>query len=88
MHLIEDYDPKCVGAVLDAGHCGLAGESEVMAIDIVWSHLVLVNLKSAFWRRTTGSEATDVKWKAHWTNGRQGLVSWRTLADELKNRGV
>ncbi len=87
MHLIEDYDPKCIGAVLDPAHCGLAGEPEAMAIDIVWSHLLLVNLKSAFWRRTTGPEAEDVMWAPYWTNGRQGLVSWPAVANELKRRG-
>jgi len=86
MHLIEDYDPKQVGAVLDTAHCGIAGEPDDMAIDIVWSHLILVNLKSAFWRRITGPEAEDVKWIKHWTTGRHGITSWPLVAQELKKR--
>jgi sugar phosphate isomerase/epimerase len=87
MHLIEDYDPKLVGAVLDPAHCGLDGEPEDMAIDIVWSHLVLVNLKNAFWKRVNGPEAQEVTWKKHWTTGRRGLASWPMVAAELKRRG-
>ncbi len=86
MHLIKGYDPKLVGAVLDPAHCGLDGEPDDMAIDIVWSHLVLVNLKSAFWKRSTGPEAEDVEWKKHWTTGRHGLTSWPKVAAELKKR--
>ena len=87
MHLIEGYDPKLVGAVLDPAHCGLAGEPDEMAIDIVWSHLLLVNLKSAFWERTAGPEIIDAPWRPRWTPGGQGITSWRKVAAELKRRG-
>jgi len=85
-HLIEKYDPKHIAAVWDAAHNALDGEDPEMAIDIVWSHLCMVNLKSAFWRRTTGPEAEDVEWAPYWTTGRQGLVSWPRVATELKRR--
>lgn len=87
MHLIEGYDPRQIGAVLDTAHCGLDGEPDVMAIDIVWSHLLLVNLKSSFWVRETGPEHDQVKWRAYWSNGHQGLTSWSTVASELLRRG-
>jgi sugar phosphate isomerase/epimerase len=86
MHFIEDYDPKCVGAVLDLGHSGLVGEPDEMAIDIVWSHLLLVNLKSAYWRRSAGPEVKDAPWKPYWTIGGYGLCTWRTVIEELRRR--
>jgi sugar phosphate isomerase/epimerase len=55
--LIQKYDPKHIGAVLDPAHCALNGEVPALALDIVWSHLCLVNLKNAYWRRTNGPEA-------------------------------
>jgi len=67
MHLIENYDPKQVCAVLDMAHCAVDGEPEVMAIDICWSHLRLVNFKSAFHARTNGPEAVEAQWGVHWT---------------------
>lgn len=87
MHLIEKYDPRHIGAVLDLAHCGLDGEPDAMGIDIVWSHLVLVNLKSAYWRRVSGPEAQEAKWDTYWTDGRHGLTSWPTVAKELIRRG-
>ena len=85
-HLIEKYDPQQVAAVWDAAHNALNGEDPELAIDIVWSHLCMVNLKNAFWRRTNGPEAEDVTWRPHWTTGRQGLASWSRVAAELKRR--
>jgi sugar phosphate isomerase/epimerase len=86
LHLMSKYDPKHVGAVWDPAHCALNGEDPELAIDIVWSHLCMVNLKNAFWRRINGPEAEDVEWRPRWTSGRQGLASWPRVARELKKR--
>ncbi len=86
-HLVEKFDPKHVAAVWDAGHTGLQGESPESAIDIVWSHLCMVNLKSAYWRRTNGPEAEHAEWSAHWTTGRHGKANWPAVAKELRKRG-
>src|SRR5919202_4153015 len=66
-HLIERFDPGSIGAVWDAAHTALQGEEPELAIDIVWSHLCMVNLKSASWRRVTGPEAEDGQWSPYWT---------------------
>jgi sugar phosphate isomerase/epimerase len=86
-HLIEQYDPAQVGAVLDLAHCALNGEIPALALDIVWSHLCMVNLKNAYWRRTNGPEAPVAAYEHYWTSGRQGLCSWATVAAELQRRG-
>jgi sugar phosphate isomerase/epimerase len=85
-HLIERYDPRLIGAVWDAAHNALNGEDPEMAIDIVWSHLCMVNLKNAYWRRINGPEAEDTKWQPWWTTGSQGLASWPRVTAELKRR--
>ena len=84
--LVERFDPHYIGAVWDAAHGGLSGEEPELALDMVWSHLCLVNLKNVFWRRSTGPEAEDVEWKPYWTTGRQGLSSWPRVASALKER--
>ncbi len=86
LHLIGSYDPKHVGAVWDAAHNALNGEDPEMAIDIIWSHLCMVNLKNAFWERVSGPEAQSAEWRVHWTSGRDGLASWPRVAAELKRR--
>jgi len=85
-HLIEKYDPRHIGAVWDAAHNALNGEDRELALDIIWSHLCMVNFKNAFWRRVTGLEAEYAEWKHHWTSGRQGLAPWPRVAAELKAR--
>ncbi|MFB3881072.1 MAG: sugar phosphate isomerase/epimerase family protein [Armatimonadota bacterium] len=86
LHLMEGFDPKHVAAVYDAAHCALNGEDPELAIDIIWSHLCMVNLKNAIWRRTNGPEAEIAKWEIYWTTGRQGLSPWSRVAAELKRR--
>jgi sugar phosphate isomerase/epimerase len=86
-HLIEGYDPRCFGAVWDPGHCALEGELPEMAIDILWSHLCLVNLKNPYWQRSNGPEALVAHYTRQWTSGRQGICPWGTVADLLQQRG-
>jgi sugar phosphate isomerase/epimerase len=85
-YLIGKYDPKQIAAVWDAGHNGLEGEPPETALDVVWSHLCMVNLKSAFWERTNGPEAEIAEWRAYWTTGRQGRANWPRVIAELKRR--
>jgi len=85
--LLDGYDPRLVGAVWDAAHTALSGEEPELALEIVWPHLALVNLKNAFWQPVTGPETTPTEWEAYWTDGRHGLASWPRVAAELKRRG-
>ena len=84
--LIGDYDPQRIAAVWDAAHEALNGSEPDLALDAIWSHLCMVNLKNAIWRRTTGPEAEFAQWKVYWTSGRHGLASWPRVAEELKRR--
>jgi sugar phosphate isomerase/epimerase len=85
-HLLDGYDPRHVAAVWDAAHNALQGEEPELALDIVWPHLCMVNLKNAFWRRTNGPEADVATWRPYWTTGRHGLASWPRVAAALKSR--
>ncbi|MBV9851413.1 MAG: sugar phosphate isomerase/epimerase [Armatimonadetes bacterium] len=85
--LFERFDPAHIGAVWDAAHNALNGEGPELAIEIVWSHLALVNLKNALWRREPGPEDAPARWGVSWTTGRQGLASWPRVAAELIRRG-
>jgi sugar phosphate isomerase/epimerase len=84
--LIGRYEPRHVAAVWDAAHNALNGEDPELAIDIVESHLCMVNLKNAFWQRKNGPEAEHAQWRPYWTTGRHGLASWPRVAAELKQR--
>jgi sugar phosphate isomerase/epimerase len=85
--ILSGYDPRHVAAVWDAAHNALNGEPLDFALDIVWPHLCMVNLKNAYWRRRNGPEAEVAEWQTYWTSGRQGLASWPKVAADLKRRG-
>lgn len=84
--LVEKYDPRHVAIVWDAAHEALDGNQPDLALDIVWSHLCMVNLKNAFWQRTSGPEARHARWQVYWTGGRFGRADWSRVASELKAR--
>ncbi len=85
-HIVERYDPKVIAAILDWAHCGLAGEQADLAIDILWSHLCMVNFKNAYWKRVSGPEAEVARFEYYWTSGRCGMADWGAMVDELKKR--
>jgi sugar phosphate isomerase/epimerase len=87
--LLKEYDPKCIGAVWDSGHSGLAGEGPRYAIDCLWNNLCMVNFKAAYWlRKNPDAPATEeAKWGSAWVPGRQGMSSWKEAVDYLKGRG-
>ncbi len=86
LRIVEKYDPKHIAAVWDPAHEALNGNGPEMAIDVIWSHLYMVNLKNAIWLRTNGPEAEIAEWRHWWTSGRLGLASWPQVAAELKRR--
>ena len=83
---VKGYNPKHIAVVWDPAHNALNGEEPEHAIDIVWSHLRMVNLKNGFWRRRNGPESECAQWHEYWTTGRNGLASWPRVAAELKRR--
>lgn len=85
-HLIEGFNPSEIGAIWDSAHSALCGEEPQFGLDIVWSHLCMVNLKNAFYLRMNGPEAEYSEWKRYFTSGRQGLASWPRVVDYLQQR--
>jgi sugar phosphate isomerase/epimerase len=85
-HLMEGLNPAYVGAVWDCAHDALAGQQPEFGLDIVWEYLSMVNLKNVYYMRTNGPEASQAEWKRYFTSGRQGMASWKRVADYLKKR--
>jgi sugar phosphate isomerase/epimerase len=84
--LLSGYDKRHVAAVWDAAHEALSGGPPDLALDAIWPQLCMVNLKNAFWQRTSGPEALYATWRHYWTNARQGLCEWPRVIEELKAR--
>jgi sugar phosphate isomerase/epimerase len=85
--LLAGLNPACVGAVWDAAHNALEGEGPETALEVIWPHLLMVNLKNGLWLRTNGPEARWAEWRVWWTSGRHGLASWPRVAAALRARG-
>jgi len=85
-HAIGKYNPRQVCAIWDPAHNALEGEQVDLALDTVWSHLRIVNFKSAFWKLTSPPEAQEAQWDVCWTTGRRGRANWRWTASELMER--
>jgi sugar phosphate isomerase/epimerase len=85
--IVENFDPRAVAAVYDVGHCGLDGEIPELAIDLLWSHLGMVNLKNMIWERTDPPDAVAATWRKRVVAGRDGLASWPDAIGRLLARG-
>ncbi len=83
-HLLKDYDPRYVALFWDPAHNALEGMDSDAALDILAPHLCVVNLKNAYWRRTSGPEAAVAEWTIYWTSGAQGRASWSRLIKKLR----
>jgi sugar phosphate isomerase/epimerase len=86
LHLMEDYDSKHVGAIWDSAHDALAGQQPEFGLDIVWSHLCMVNFKNAYYKLISGPEAEHAEWKRYFTSAQHGLASWPRASAYLKKR--
>jgi sugar phosphate isomerase/epimerase len=87
LDVMREFEPKHVGIVLDVAHCALAGEPEVMAIDIAWPRLCMLNLKNVV-RKQVGIDADGAaSWSIYWTTGEEGYASWGGTIADLRSRG-
>ncbi len=84
--LLQGFDPRYVAAVWDAAHEALSGSPPDLALDAIWPHLCMVNLKNAYWQRSNGPEAAYAEWQHYWTSGPHGLAVWPRVIEELKER--
>lgn len=86
-HAIGQYDPRYICAVWDPAHNALQGEDVDLALDVLWSHLRVVNLKNVCWQPGRRRRGKAVRWELRWTVGREGLADWQAVANELTVRG-
>jgi sugar phosphate isomerase/epimerase len=83
-HLLKDYEPRWVGAIWDPAHNALQGEDALTGLELVQSHLCMVNLKNAYWRRTNPPDGGEAQWGAYFCAGPHGRTSWADVAKGVK----
>jgi len=85
--IVERFDPKHVAAVYDVGHCGLDGEIPPLAVDLLLSHLLAVNLKNMIRVKKRHDDGDFARWERPVVAGRQGFTPWPDVASALRARG-
>lgn len=91
IRLVEAFDPQHIGVVWDAAHDALAGQQPEFGLDIVKSHLHMVNIKNAHYMKTEVPQQHFTQWTRYFTAGNKGLASWPLVAGalaKLKYNGV
>lgn len=86
-HLVKEYDPRWVGAIWDCADNALQGEDALTGLELVQSHLCMVNLKNAYWRRTNPPDGSVAQWGAYFCAGPHGRTSWAEVAKGVKGVG-
>jgi sugar phosphate isomerase/epimerase len=86
-HVLEQCPNPYVGAIWDASHSGLAGETAEKALDMIRPYLLLVNLKSAYYQKQYDRSARCAVFKPYFTSGRDGACSWPRIISWLKTEG-
>jgi sugar phosphate isomerase/epimerase len=74
MDLVQDFDPKYVGAYLDPAHLMLEGEPLPMALSIVGAHLRMVAAKNVLY--VPADLPDGRRFKRQWCLLNEGLVNW------------
>lgn len=78
--LIEQFPSQFVGAVWDAAHDALAGQQPEYSLDLLWSHLSMVNFKNGHYQKT------EKGWRTYFTTATEGMADWARIAAYLKQR--
>ena len=84
LNLLRGFDPTHAALVWDPAHQALQGMDSDAALEVILPQTCMVNLKNAYWRRTSGPEAAEAEWRIWWTSGAQGRASWRRVINKLR----
>jgi sugar phosphate isomerase/epimerase len=85
MHLIRGFDPRYIGAYLDAGHLVANGEDFPLAAAITKEYLSIVAVKDVLSvRAERNGHGVEVR---HWVPAGQGMVDWTGVFEVLEGLG-
>jgi len=81
MHLVKDFNPRHIGAYIDAGHLAVDGEPFDFGLGMVRNWLAAVALKDVLPHREDAGDEGRVG--HHWVTAGQGVVAWSKVFAEL-----
>ncbi|MBN1671295.1 MAG: sugar phosphate isomerase/epimerase [Kiritimatiellae bacterium] len=85
MHLLQGFDPGCLGAYIDAGHMAVEGEAFDVGLAMVKAYLSIVAVKDVMQLREENGDQGLAK--RVWTEAGKGFVDWDLVFAELARVG-
>lgn len=82
MHLLREFNPKHLGAYIDAGHMAVDGEPFAFGVSMVREHLAAVALKDVLTTREQHNDEGHKKLR--WVPAGAGVVAWSEVFAELR----
>ena len=83
MHLLRGFDPRFIGAYIDAGHLVANGEDFPLGLAMVIDYLSIVAVKDVLILRGEGNgHGTELR---RWVPAGEGMVDWTTVFAELRH---
>ena len=86
-HLLEGLDKRFIGAVWDAAHSALAGENPEQGLEILQEYLLMVNFKSAYYKKDTRSGGEWDIYRPYFATGGECQFPWAHAAAYLRKSG-
>jgi sugar phosphate isomerase/epimerase len=86
-YFLEGYPKNLVGAIWDSASSCLAGEEHEQALSLIVDKLVMVNLKNAYYIRSSTYDSPEGKYDRVICSGRQGMARWPVILSYLAAAG-
>jgi len=86
-YFLDKYPKNLVGAIWDSASSCLAGEEHEFALSLIADRLVMVNLKNAYYIRSSTYDNPTGKYDRIICSGRQGMARWPVILSYLSACG-
>ncbi len=85
---LQSFDPRCVGAIHDAGNMVHEGyEQYRLGLEVLGPYLAHVHLKNASWQTAGTRSDGSTEWRSGWAPITKGIVDMEALFRALRTIG-
>ncbi len=85
---LQSFDPRCVGAIHDAGNMVHEGyEQYRLGLEVLGPYLAHVHLKNASWQASGTRPDGSTEWRSGWAPITKGVVNMEALFQALRTIG-
>jgi sugar phosphate isomerase/epimerase len=86
--VMANFDPQYLGITLDPGNMIYEGHMNIdLSLDLIGPYLSHVHVKNSGWKEVNTSADGNVEWQSVSATLLGGIVSWRHVLQQLRERG-